>query len=147
MRNRILIVGMLVAVSLAGFARQEESVDDLKARVESARPEDRPALCIEIAQRQVEAAAKLYAADNVEAAQAAISDVVTYSDKASDAAIQTGKKMKQTEITIRKMAARLRTIHRSLPFEEQAPVQAAADHLEDLRTKILARMFPKDKTP
>jgi len=71
--------------------------------------------------------------------------VVEYSDKASSAAIQTGKKLKNTEIAVRRMAAKLRDIKRSLAFEDQSPVQVAIDRLETLRTQLLAKMFGKTK--
>ncbi len=44
---------------------------------------------------------------------------------------------------LRKMAAKLRDIKRTLVFEDQAPVQATVDHLEQVRTELLARMFGK----
>jgi len=69
--------------------------------------------------------------------------VVKYSGQASTAAVKTGKHLKHTEITIRKMAERLRTIRRSLAFEDQAPVQDAADRLESMRNDLLSRMFSK----
>jgi hypothetical protein len=43
------------------------------------------------------------------------------------------------------MAAKLRDIKRSLNFDDQAPVQAAADRLENLRTDLLSHMFGKGK--
>jgi hypothetical protein len=71
--------------------------------------------------------------------------VATYSEKAHDAAIQSGKKLKNTEIDFRKMSAKLRDIKRTLNFDDQAPVQAAADRLESLRTDLLSHMFGKGK--
>jgi hypothetical protein len=87
----------------------------------------------------------LYNAGKVDEARAAVNDAVDYSDKAYDAATSCGKKLKQTEIGVRKMAVRLRDIKRTLVFEDQAPVQAAIDHLEGLRTSLLAQMFGKKK--
>jgi hypothetical protein len=34
---------------------------------------------------------------------------------------------------------------RAVAFEEQAPLQTAADHLESLRTDLLSHMFSKGK--
>lgn len=143
MRNSVIMLAIFLATSMAGFARKDESLEQLIARAESARIEDRPAICTEIAQRQVESASQLYAAGKVDEGRAAIEDVVKYSDKASDAAAHTGKKLKDTEIALRKMAARLRDIRRNIAFEDQAPVQAAADRLEQMRTELLTHMFGK----
>ena len=69
---------------------------------------------------------------------------MTYSDRASNAASHARSKIKNTEIAIRKMAAKLRDIKRGLAFEDQPPVQAAADHWRRLRSGLLSRMFAKD---
>lgn len=143
MRIRVPICMLLMAISLAAFARKDETLDELIARAESARLQDRPSLYIQIARRQAEAADKFYETDNAEAGNSALEDVVTYSDKASDAASRSGKKVKNTEIALRKMAEKFRDIKRTLPFEDQEPVQQTIDHLEKLRTDLLNTMFGK----
>lgn len=143
MRLRIFIVAMLLASSLAAFAHKEETLAELITRAESSKLEDRPHLYTEIARRQVKAADELYSAGKPEEARTAVRDVVEYSDKASDAATQSGKKLKDTEIAVRKMVARLRDIKRTVPFEDQAPIQEAVDHLEQVRTQLLSQMFGK----
>jgi hypothetical protein len=67
--------------------------------------------------------------------------VATFSEKARDAASKSGKKLKPTEIAVRKMAHKLRDMKRTLSFEDQAPVQDAIDRLEHVRTDLLTRMF------
>jgi polyhydroxyalkanoate synthesis regulator phasin len=145
MRAQITIAGVLLATSFLALASKPETLQELIARVESARVEDRPTLCVEIAERQLKSADELYTAGKVDDARAAVQDVVTYSEKAHDAAIQSGKKIKNTEIAFRKMAVKLRDIKRSLNFDDQAPVQTAADRLESLRTDLLSHMFGKGK--
>ena len=68
---------------------------------------------------------------------------LTYSEKASDAAASTGKKLKDTEIGLRKMSERFRDVKHNLPFDDQAPVQQAIDRLEKMRTNLLSEMFGK----
>jgi hypothetical protein len=43
------------------------------------------------------------------------------------------------------MAAKLRDLKHTLSFDDQAPVQAATDRLEALRTDLLSKMFAKGK--
>jgi hypothetical protein len=143
MRIGSIVLAILLAAAAAAPARNSETLEQLIARAETARIEDRPALCTEIAQREVDSAGQLYQAGKPEEARAAVENVVTYSDKARDAAIRTGKRIKDTEIAMRKMAARLRDIKRNLAFEDQAPVGAAADRLEQMRTELLSHMFGK----
>ena len=145
MRLPIIMAAVLLANTILLFAYKTETLQELIARAEAARVEDRPALYAEVAERQLKSVDELYTEGKVEEAQAALKDVVTYSEKAHDAAIQSGKKLKNTEIDFRKMAAKLRDIKRSLNFDDQPPVQDAADRLESLRTDLLSHMFGKGK--
>jgi len=156
MHGRVSILVLLIAASLAAFALatvafpaatgKDESLDQLIARAESARPEDRPALYLEIARQKADAADKLYNAGNTEAGNAALQDVVTFSKKATDASIDTGKKLKNTEIALRKMVEKFRDIKRTVAFEDQAPIQQTMDELEKMRTDLLSAMFGKKKS-
>jgi hypothetical protein len=145
MRFRITILAVLAAASALTFADEHDTLEKLIARAEAARPDDRPGLYIAICERQLKAAEQLYGSDKPEAAQATVKALVDYAEKAHDAATQTGKRLKDTEIAYRKMAARLRDLKRGLDFQDQAPVQAAADRLENLRTDLLSHMFGKKK--
>jgi polyhydroxyalkanoate synthesis regulator phasin len=145
MRLWLTTAAVLLATSFLAFAYKTETLPELIARAGSARIEDQPALYLEIAERQLKAADELYTAGKVDEARTGVQDVVTYSEKAHDAAIQSGKKVKNAEIDFRKMAAKLRDIKRSLNFDDQAPVQAAADRLETLRTDLLSHLFGKGK--
>jgi len=145
MRPQITIAAVLLVTSLLGFASKPETLQELISKAQSARVEDRPTLYVEIAERQLKSADELYTTGKVDDARAEVQDVVTYSEKAHDAAIQSGKKVKNTEIGFRKMAVKLRDIKRSLNFDDQAPVEAAADRLEALRTDLLSHMFAKGK--
>ena len=140
---RIIILAVFFASSLVAFARKEETLAELITRADSSKLDDRPRLYTEIARRQVKAADQLYAAGKPEEARAAVRDVVEYADKASDAATHSGKKLKDTEIAVRKMVARLRDIKRTLAFEDQASVEEAVNHLEQVRTQLLSQMFGK----
>ena len=133
-----------VAVALCAAAK-DEPLSELKSRVESARPEDRPGLCIQIAHEQLRNADKLYNDGQIEQARAAVDDIVTYFEKARDSASQTKKHLKNVEIAARKISERLRDIKRALAFEDQPPVEQAIKRLEDIRTSLLKEMFSKDK--
>ena len=143
MRRLALYMLLLVFVCAKGVAK-DETVDELKARFESARPEDRAELAIRIAQHQLRNADKLYGEGNIEQGRAAVDDIVAYSQKARDAATQTKKHLKNIEIDARKMAEKLRDIKRTLAFEDQPPVEEAIGRLEDVRTALLQEMFAKD---
>lgn len=144
MRSRVCIFAIFLLTFAGVFVHADESLEALLKRAETASNGERPGLYTEIAEQELRDADRLYNAGQADAGRAAVDSVVAYSDKACDATNQARNKIKNTEIAIRKMAAKLRDIKRSLVFEDQAPVQAAADHLEKLRTSLLARMFAKD---
>jgi hypothetical protein len=143
MRRHAIIFAVLLSTTPATFAWKETDVEQLKGRAQSARLEELPSLCTQIARKQADSADNLYKAGKVGEARAAVEDVVSYSDKARDAAIRSGKKVKDTEIAVRKMAEKLRNLKRTLAFEDQAPVQSAIDRLEQMRTDLFDRMFGK----
>jgi hypothetical protein len=124
-------------------ARTEPTVEELKARVSSANVADKAKICVEIAEKQLTAADKLYAADEMEKAQSSLTDVVAFSELARDYSIQSHKHQKQTEIAIRTMTRKLNELLHVVGREEQGPLRDAIKHLERVRDDLLAAMFPK----
>jgi hypothetical protein len=145
MFSRVFIFSLLLVASVGVCAEQNEALKQLLARAESARTEDQPALYIEAARIELKLADQFYTAGNADDARAAVKDLVAYADKAHDASTHSGKRLKDTEIAMRKIAEKLRDVKRTVAFEEQAPLQAAVDHLEGLRTDLLSHMFGKGK--
>jgi len=141
--SAILVLLLLISATFLS-AKKEETLEELVARAGAAKIESQPDLFIEAAERQLAAADDAFTAGNSEQGLKAVRDIVTYSDKAGTAADKSGKKLKHTEIALRKMAAKLRDIKRTVEFENQAPIQDAADHLEQLRSNLLNRMFGKE---
>ena len=121
----------------------EPTVEDLKAKVPSVSVGDRPHLCVQIAQRQLTAADKLYADSDVEKGQAALVDVIAYSELARDYAIQSHKYQKQSEIAVRSMTRRVGEILHLVGHDDQAPVRDAINRLQRVRDDLLKAMFPK----
>jgi hypothetical protein len=135
----------VLAIVAGTSAARDESVDELKARTQNALPQDRPGLCVQIAERQLHNADKLYRDGDPEMARGAVEDVVVYSEKARDSAVETKKHLKNVEISVRKIAERLRDIKRTISFEDQPAVEHAVQRLEEVRTSLLKQMFSKEK--
>jgi hypothetical protein len=138
-------VALLAGTAVCGgvMPANPPTVEELKARVNSASVADRPPLCVQIAERQLEATDKLYAAVETEKAQATLADVVAFSEEARDFAIQSHKHQKQIEIAVRRMTRKLNDIKRTVSREEQVPLDNAIDHLQRVRDDLLTAMFPK----
>jgi ribosomal protein L16 Arg81 hydroxylase len=132
-----------LAAAAAHAARSEPSVEELKGRLASTSIGNRPHLCVQIAQKQMVEADKQYAAAEVEKGQAALTDVVNYSELARDYAIQSHKYQKQTEIAARALTRKLNDLMHSLGQEDQPPVRDAINRLERVRDDLLKAMFPK----
>jgi hypothetical protein len=140
----VFVAVTVVACSVfARAAAKEVTVDELKARLATANVADRPQICVQIAERQLAEADKLYAAVESEKAQAALSDVVAYAEEARDYCIQSRKHQKQTEIAVRKMARKLADIKHLVTLDEQEAVQSAINRLDKVRDDLLFAMFPK----
>jgi hypothetical protein len=137
------LLALAVGAPGRASAGKEPTVEDLKARLASASIGARPHLCVEIAQKQLEQADKLYAAADVEKGQGALTDVVAYAELARDYAIESHKYERQTEIAARGMTRKLTDLLHSLAHDDQPPVQEAIKRLEKVRDDLLKAMFPK----
>ncbi|HEY6765429.1 MAG TPA: hypothetical protein VI386_11700 [Candidatus Sulfotelmatobacter sp.] len=145
--HRMLIASILVCTcvctcAVAGGVK-ESTLEQLKARLASAPESERPRLCVEIAERQLASATKLFADGESEKAKAALSDVATFAESARDAEVQSHKRLKQTEITVRKMTHKLADLKHMVTHDEQAAVQNTIDRLQRVRDDLLTTMFPK----
>jgi hypothetical protein len=142
MKKRWIIVVVLLS-ALAWASAQQESVEALKARAGQARPKDQVELFTRIAERQLDALDKAYNGGTVREAQTALADVLTYGVKAAQVSGDTGKRMKQTEIAMRKMSVRLEAIRKTLEVDDRPPLAEAVQKLDAARNELLNRMFRK----
>ena len=150
MRMVSQVVVVLLLLSVAGLA-DGQSAAELKARADAAQGGERTTLSLQYARLQLEDANDLYTKGDVERAEGQILEVVTYSQRAADAAIASGKRVKQTEIELRKLEHRMRDIGQSLSIDDRPPVEKAVQELEEVRAHLLAKMWgekaePKDKS-
>jgi hypothetical protein len=133
---------MLLLIACGQALGRNPTIDELKGRIASARIGERPALCLEISERELDAADQLYASGDNTKAAAALGDVAQYSELARDYAIQSHKHEKQSEIAIRKMTRKLADLKHMVAHDEQKGVQDTIDRLQRVRDDLLAAMFP-----
>lgn len=141
----ILVASIALLICSVAAAAKDKSLGEMQQEARSASLKEQPKLYIKIAQAQLHLADKSFSAGNSASAQVAVDNVAEFATKAADAAIQSGSRLKNTEIDIRKMAVKLRDIKRTLNLDDQEPVQHSLDKLEDLRGKLLTSMFTKKK--
>jgi hypothetical protein len=140
-----LTAAFLLTAALAARALPvvDPGLEAMKARVSLASIGDRPHLCVQIAERQLAEADKLYTSADVDQAQTKLTDVVAYSELARDYSIQSHKYQKQTEIAVRVMTRKLTEVMHALAHDDQAPVRDAINRLQRVRDDLLAAMFKK----
>jgi hypothetical protein len=142
MRKRIgAILVCILASAVFSFGRKDETLEQLIARAEAARPDQQPDLFVEIAERELKLANDAYKASQWEQFRGALQGIVKYSDSAHSAAMHSNKRLKHTEIKIRAISNKLRDLKLNVDIDDQPGVQAAIDRLEGFRTELLHSMF------
>lgn len=126
---------------------KSESLDELKTRADNAHGGDQAKLCVEYAQAELEYANDLFTKGDVDQAQSAVNSVMDYVRKGSDAAKSSGKRLKQTEIELRKLQKRMKDIAESLNLDDRPPVLKSVDEIEQLRAGLLSAMFGPQAEP
>ena len=135
---------LLLVASLPAFSAKDDP-QALAAKAGAESLDHQPELYVKAAQEQLIVVNTLYDQNKTDEARNAVELLTAYCDKATETAVRSGKKLKKAEIEIRKIADRLSDIQHSLNFDDQAPVKATVQHLQDLRTQLLDRMFSRDK--
>jgi len=146
MRSWWQIPAMVLLLCCLGLAKTE-SLDELKTRADNAHGGDEAKLSIEYAHAELEHANDLFTQGNVDQAQSAVSSVMTYVRKGTSAARSSGKRLKQTEIELRKLEKRMKDIAESLNLDDRPPLLKSVDEIEQLRAGLLAAMFGSQAEP
>ena len=139
------MVATLCAVT--GFAQQSQppaQPDPYAARrteAQSAHEGHRAKLFVDLAHDEMEASDKAFTDGNVELGHKLASNAVNDADESSKAAVNSGKRLKDTEIDLRRLQMRTRDIAQSLNFEDRPPIEKIVQRIELMREAILERMF------
>jgi len=140
--NKVLTILFFVfSASLFGLARQEDTVPQSMAKADAASTGQQADLCMEVAEREVKVAVEAFKTNKIDEGRDSLQQIVKYADKGHSAAMQSGKRLKHTEIKLRQVALRLRDLKSNLEVDDQPLAQATVDKLEDFRTEILKSMF------
>lgn len=142
MKNKV--VAILILILSAGpfcVARQEETLPQLMAKADAASAGQQADLCMAVAEREAKVAMEAFKGNKIDEGRDSLQQIVKYADKGHSAAMQSGKRLKHTEIKLRQIALRLRDLKSNLEVDDQPLAQATVDKLEDFRTEILKSMF------
>jgi hypothetical protein len=145
MRNPVPIVMLLLLALAAPAEDKTKTVEQLKAEAEHAEPGQQGRLYAEIADRLVAVADKLFTDGESVKGHATVQELKDYATKAHDLAIQTRKKMKETEKALRQCRHRLENMRRTLAAEDRPPVEEVEKQLEQFTEDLLESMFAPPK--
>lgn len=141
MKRRLGTILLLVACGLTALGSDNDTLEQLIARAQSASASQQLDLYLEIADRESKLAVNAYKTSNLEDSHKALDQTVDYADKAHANVLKSGKKLPHTEIKIRRLVARFRDLKQNVDADEQTAVQTAVDKLEGFRTDLLKSMF------
>lgn len=144
MIRRALVIALLLsgAAFSAPASWNDEPIEKLIARADT-HSDGQAEHCADVARREVEIANQYYTTGDVPKAEEAVKLAVTYSEKALEAGKRTHKKLKETDITLRKTSRRLADVGQTLAFEDKPLVKQAVEKIEQIRSELLTLMFKK----
>jgi len=135
---------LLLCFTLAALA-DDKNLDQLKAEAE--RPgADQAKQCAEVAERLVPVADKLFTDGESVKGHATVQEILEYGKRARKLAIASRKKMKDTEIHLRRCRRALENMRRTLAAEDRPAVEAVEKQLEQFGEDILEAMFSPPKS-
>lgn len=138
--TKLFAIIVLFALALTAIAEQK-TVDQLKAEADHAEPGKQGRLYAEIAERLVAVADKQFTDGESVKGHATVQEILQYATKAHDLAIQTRKKMKETEKSLRESHRRLENMKRTLAAEDRPGVEDVEKQIEKLTEDVLESMF------
>lgn len=136
---------ILLSLALAASGEQK-TVDQLKAEAEHASADQQGRLYAAIAEKLVAIADKQFTDGESVKGHATVQEILQYAIKAHDLVLETRKKMKETEKSLRECSRRLDNMKRTLAAEDRPRVEDVEKQLEKLTEDVLESMFaPPDK--
>lgn len=146
--KRLLTIVLVLSFGAIAWDKPAEKVADaeiarLKDKASKMKDEDRAHTYSEICLQLAEAANEEYADGNPQKGVERIKELLDYAQKVLDLAQQKDKKVKQSEINIRKCSRRLEEIRRTVNLEDQPPIEEAVKKLDAVREDLLKVVFRK----
>lgn len=118
----------------------------LMQRADKRDPADRGEAYARLADFYAQSAGSSFKADDQEKARTDLAQMLDFARKAYVSAESKRKHMKETELKLREVSARLDRLTRTVGFQERERVIAAHKELDAIRDKLLEALFaPKKK--
>lgn len=139
----LFCLGLPTIGAVAPKSADTESVAALRKRAEAAEDGERVKLYVELARLEVEEANAKFTAGDADRAQAEVRDATADAEQATQIALSSRKRLKQTQLALHELARRLDGIEHSLSFEDRPPIKNSVEKLQTMATNLLEAMFKK----
>jgi hypothetical protein len=150
MCKTIISILILLVVCSAPAAAQERhdppktdegAQEQLRQRAQAASGGERAKLFTELSRQEMETANQYFTDGDAAKGQDEVKQSEADAEKGAQAALTSDKRLKQTEIELRKLQKRTEDIRHTLAFEDRAALEAVENKLEELRRSLLQKMF------
>jgi hypothetical protein len=136
----------ILVILLASLSLQAQlTIDQLRARMQQSSGGNKAKFAMQIAAMRVEQASTEFNAGQSDKGHDLIREATELVRVAGDASLEANKKVKDTEISVRKLERRLQEIHRSVSFDDQDEIDESLKMISVVRNQLLDRMFSLDK--
>jgi len=140
-RNGSLLIVLFLVSSL--YAGDKPGTQELEHKIENAHGGKKAELLLRLAHDNVEEADRLYHDGDTEKAFSLLKAASSSADQATVVSLDSGKRLKDTEIDLRKLSERTQAMRQEAAFEDRQPFDTCIQGLEQDRSKLLDRMFKK----
>lgn len=132
-----------LAVALLFLALSAVAQNDLKTKADSANGADKAKFALDYAEQATKDADHAFKSGKDDDGATRLKEIAQYSKMASDAAMESGKREKETEINLRKIVNRLVDVKNARPYDQQDAVQQVIDAVDMARNNLLEEMFKR----
>ena len=140
-RSAALLTLLIFLAIFAVASEKIKNVAELKAKADSARGGKKAKLYCELADAYLGAAAESFKADDPLSGQEAVAEAVRVAQGATEISISSGKRLKQTEIALRRLIRRLEDLKQTLAVDDRPALDEAVTRLEELRQRLFVYLF------
>ncbi len=138
MTRRVALIVAMLFLALSAVAQ-----NDTKSKADSASGADKAKYALEYTEQATKAADTAFKQGKDDEGSVRLKEIGQYAKMSSDAAMESGKREKETEITLRKVVNRLVDIKNARPYDQQDAVQQIIDAVDTARNNLLEEMFKK----
>ncbi len=142
----VFLAATAVPVCASGYGVEvidQRSIDALAAKARQAPPREQCFLYAELVHQMTELSVQRYAAGDVEKAAELLRQVQELTRRIHPSASNDNKRLKNTEILLRRAAFRLRGLLRASSFEDQSLVAQTLAQVNQAQSEAMMQLFRK----